>query len=167
MASTESLHDQIIEAIVTSLSGIAGVAGTPGAVVGVDAFIDQLLDASFAGPIYAVRPGEEEHSEGETGNSIMRVEAGMDVFILCLQAYADDLNPYKQRDPPRRRVVDRMVKDVLQKLLTDVQLLGVAGGAVNNIFETPVIVDRDRFVPGWAVAEIHFRVSYSYANGTP
>jgi len=38
---------------------------------------------------------------------------------------------------------------------------------VSNIFASPVVVDRDRFVEGWAVAEIHFSASYRYLNGTP
>jgi len=162
----ESIHDQIITAIVDSLTGIAGVAGSPGAVVAVDSFEDTLLDSSFAGPIYAVKAGDEEHSEGDTGDIIGQVNAGMDVHIMCLQTYPDDLNPFRQKDPPRRRVVDRMVKDVLAKLLVDVRLLSV-GGAVNNIFAEPAMVYRDRYVAGWAVAEIQFRVSYSYTNGTP
>jgi hypothetical protein len=93
----------------------------------------------------------------------------MDVFILCLQPYRQSDMPFKPGSPSRWTVVNRGIRDVLRKLLTDVQLLSVGGAdhPVENVFATPVIVDRDRWLEGWAAAEIHFRVSYTYADGTP
>lgn len=167
----ESISDQVIDAIVASLTAISGDSGTtywetPGAVIAVDFPLETLLDPSISGPIYAVQAGAEEHVEGETGTVVGAVEVELPLTIFCLQSFPDDLLPFRQRDPRRGKVVNRMVRDVLRKLLVDVQLLSV-GGAVENVFAKPVIVDRDIYLPNWAAAEIHFRVSYIYRNGTP
>lgn len=172
----ESIHDQIIDAIVSSLRAITGDGGTtywfsPVAVVPVDFFLPSLLDATLSKeqPIYAVRPGVEEHVEGETGDSVGRVAATMEVFIVCLLSFPGPVeadNPFAPPALSRRRAVNRMVRDVLRKLLVDVRLIS-AGGAVNNVFDSPVLVDRDRAIDNWAMAEINFRVSYTYDGGTP
>lgn len=166
----ESIHEQIAAAIETSLSGIQGDSGvmwwfTPGLVVRVLWFDEALLDSSILGPTYAIRPGEETHTEETT----QQIHAEMDVFILLAVPFNTPERIAAPVNPSRWTVVNRMVRDVLRKLLVDVQLVtsAVTSGSVENIFATPVIVDRDRFVDGWAIAEIHFRVSYSYVGGVP
>ena len=121
-----------------------------------------LLQEEIGGPIYAIRPGDEIHNEGATGG--MYVEA--DVFVLVATPFTDPETPFVPAVPSRWTVVNRMVRDVLRKLLVDVRLISV-GGAVDNIFAAPVIVDRDRFVEGWAIAEIQLQVSYRYLGGVP
>ena len=163
----ESIHEQIAAAIQTSLQGIQGDSGTtywytPGLVGKTLWFDEGLLDSSMAGPTYAIRPGEETHTEQTTGE----VNAEMDVFILLALPFNTPERLAAPVNPSRWTVINRMVRDVLRKLLVDVQLVSV-GGAVDNVFSTPVIVDRDRFVEGWAIAEIHFRVSYRYSGNTP
>jgi hypothetical protein len=168
----ESIHEQIAAAIQTSLAAIVSDGGTtywytPGAVVRTLWFSDEegdlnLLQEEIGGAIYAIRPGDETHEEGTTGQ--MRAEA--DIFILVAMPFTDPETPFANAVPSRWTVVNRMVRDVLRKLLVDVRLLS-AGGAVENIFASPVIVDRDRFVEGWAIAEIQMQVSYHYALGVP
>lgn len=163
----ESVHEQIAAAIQTSLGGIVGDAGatywsTPG-LVARDNWEDpdraaKILDSTIVGPIYTIRPGEEDHEES-VGQV---VNAKMDVYILVASVFST-VDP---ATPSRATVVNRMVRDVLRKLLADVMLLSV-GGAVDNVFDGPVIVDRERWYPGWVVAEIHFRTAYRYVGGVP
>ena len=167
----ESLHEQIAEAIRASLEEISGSDGNPywnttAAAVRVLWVEKELLESALGtGPIYAVWPGEEEHVEGATGAPLGagRIDAEMDVFVLCLQSYKQTDHAFAPGDPTRWNMGNRMVRDVLRKLLADVQLSGL----VENVFATPVIIDRDRWIDGWAVVEIHFRVAYSYTGGVP
>jgi hypothetical protein len=158
----ESIHDQIAAAVVAALDGIAAGATyhvTPDAVVGCDFFDDALLNAGKR-TIYAVRAtGEEFHREDTSSDGMA---ATMQAFVLLLQQYGGTLDPFNQPQLTRRRVVDRMVRDVLGKLLEDVQL----GGLVENVFAEPARVDREREVDGWAVAEIQLVIAYAY-SGTP
>ena len=167
----ESNHELIAEAVRSSLAAINGDSGltywfTPGAVVRTLWFEEtgpnSVLDSSITGPIYAIRPGEEDHTEGTT----QEIDAAMDLFILVAAPFGTPDSPFEPANPSRWTVINRMVRDVLRKLLQDVQLLSI-GGAVENVMATPTIVDRDRFVEGWAIAEIHLRISYSYVGGVP
>lgn len=167
----ESVHEQLAAAIKTSLAAIVGDAGTtywytPGAVARSSWSEDDtpLLDPSVVGPIYAVRPGEERHTEdvGEVVNVLA------DIHILLVSRFETPEAPLTPATPSRATVVNRMVRDVLRKLLADVQLGAFSvGGLVENIFAEPVIVDRDRFVAGWAIAEIVFASAYRYVGGAP
>jgi hypothetical protein len=167
----ESIHEQLAAAVQASLAAIAGDAGatywyTPGAVVRTLWFDEDgpnnVLDASISGPIYAVRPGDEQHEEKVTQST----DAEADLFILVAKVFRDSDSPFKPASPSRWTVINRMVRDVLRKLLQDPQLLSV-GGAVDNIFVVPGIVYRDRWVDGWAIAEIHLRIGYRYLGGVP
>lgn len=167
----ESIHEQIAAALKSSLQGIVGDGGvtywyTPGVVVRVPFFEETgpygLLDSSISGPIYAIRPGEESHEEQVTQNT----DAEMEVFILMLQRFTETESAFTLASVPRWTMVNRMVRDVLRKLLQDVQLLSV-GGAVDNIMALPGLVDRDRWIDGWAVAELQLRIGYRYAGGVP
>jgi len=165
----ESIHEQIVVALRSSLAAITSDGGTtywytPAAVVRTLWFApdEAVLKPGLGGPIYAIRPGEETHEEGTTGSS----KGFMDLFVLVATPYTDSDTPHNPATVMRWTVVNRMVRDVLRKMLVDVQLVS-AGGAVENVFANPVTVDRDRFVEGWAIAEIHFTIVYAYRNSTP
>lgn len=163
----ESIHEQIVAAIETSLEGIVGDGGdtywyTPGAVTRVTWDEERLLDSSIDGPIYALRPGEETHAESTTGE----MEALAEIHVLVATTFESAETPLEPADTSRATVVNRMVRDVLRKLLTDVQITSI-GGAVDNVFDGSVVIDRDRYVAGWALAEIIFTIKYRYAGGVP
>jgi hypothetical protein len=165
----ESVHEQVAAAVQASLAAIVSDNGatywyTPTVVRTLWFVEEDLLKASVGTPIYAIRPGDETHTE----ESAQRTDGLMDLYVLVASPFTESETPFAPAASgvTRWTMVNRMVRDVLRKLLTDVQLLS-AGGAVTNIFGGPVIVDRDRYVDGWAIAELHFPVSYRYLNGTP
>lgn len=167
----ESIHEQLSAALETSLGQIVGDGGatyweTPGAVTR-SAWGDEdesLLNALIEGPIYAIRPGEEIHSESDPGTAI-----ALAPFAILL-AHKYDFTETAFEVPALRRMtlVNRMVRDVLRKLLADVKLGAFSqGGLVENVFQGDVIVDRNKYAVGWALAEIAFVSKYRYFGGVP
>lgn len=168
----ESRHWLIGEAIRAALGDIVvtGAAGSvywykPEKSVRVSRF-DGLLDDATLAQVFALRAGEETHTEESTGDPTSGgiVGAAAEFFLLMLRRHNQATeNPYQESDPTRAKVVDRMVRDALRRLWIDVTL----GGLANNISQGSLLIDRDVWVPGWACAEARFTVLYSYPARTP
>jgi hypothetical protein len=161
---SESLHYQIAEALKARLASIVGDNGatywyTPDRVVRVQSYDRALADTSL-GMIYAIVAGEEQHREEAT--QVIAAEAEFIVLMLRPTQAADDA-PFGVDESTKAREQDRMVRDFLKALWSDVTL----GGLANNVVDGSLIVDRAVDVDGWAVVEARFAVSYSYPSGAP
>jgi hypothetical protein len=169
----ESLNEQIAVALQAKLASIVGDGGasywyTPTVIrtPGVSAALLDLDVATTAAPaIYAVIPDEEEHLEEASG----LMQAYMKIYLfLAVRFQPDKELPFDQSAPIRWTVQNRMVRDVLKKLLTDLTL----GGLVLNLFGGPgdrVLIDRSArtYEDGWAIVFVHFRIFYGYQFGAP
>ncbi len=167
----ESIAEQIAAALQAKLATIVGDAGvtywytpayvarTPGVGKGL---IDEALVTADKPALYAVIPDEEEHVED--ASQMMR--AGQKIYLFLAVRYQPTSElPYAQSAPIRWTVQNRMVRDVMKKLLSDVTL----GGLVLNLFDGRILVDRSArtYEDGWALVFIYFRVMYDYAFGAP
>jgi len=161
---SESVHEQIAAALVSALSGIVGNNGTtywytPSAVRRVVWFDEQYLDSTLS-VIYLLRPGieriEETASQQITGNA--------EFFLVVARKHMKATeDPLREPAPTRWTVADRMVRDVVKKLLVDPTL----GGLCDNVFAESVTVDRDMYLDNWALAELRFAAEYTTAGSAP
>lgn len=161
--AAESKHEQILAALASSMAAISGASYHYPAptVVRVPWFDDQMLDASLV-TLYLLRPGDENHTEEATGS----VHAEAEVFALLAKRFEPSSeDPFTGDTPLRVTIVNRLVRDFLLKLWTDVQLGGALG--VDNISDGSLYVDRARMLPGWALAEVRFVIRYSYRKDAP
>lgn len=161
----ESKHHQIAEALKARLAAIVGDGGTtywytPARAVRVQAY-DRLVADPSIGQVYAVRAGEERHTEAGTGG-LLGVEAEFWVLILRQTEAADD-QPFGADESTKATEQDRMVRDFLRALWLDVTL----GGLVENVVDGSLVIDRDVDVELWACAEARFTVRYTYQALTP
>ena len=163
MAVTESRHEQIAEAIIAALSTI--VAGTdyhyaPDRIVRTTFFTEAPFDPSLGEGVYFLRPGDEEIKEESTGSQLGEAEF---FLVVARRHQVATENPYQEEAPTRWQVCNRMIRDVLKKLFSDVTL----GGLAINIITDSLVIDRARYMSGWAVAELRFVVQYSFLVGSP
>lgn len=162
----ESVHEQIADALVTSFEAISGDAGityweTPSTVRRVAFFPeDQDLGREYD-VIYLLRPGDENVVEEGT-SGMCRAEAEF-FLVVAKQHNVPTENPWIESAPTRWTVANRLVRDVLRKLLSDVTL----GGLVVNVVADSISIDRDRYLPNWVLAEIRFVVEYPFQAATP
>jgi hypothetical protein len=163
MAVPESRHEQIAAALKATLAAIAadGVNFwyTPSQVQRTVIFEDAWLDSSLD-YIILIRPAEERHIEEATRT----IDGFMEIYLLVLKRFTPATeNPYTEDAPTRWTIVDRCTRDILKKLLADVTL----GGLAINLFSEGCIVDRERFIGGWATQESRFSVHYRYRTDAP
>ena len=166
----ESKHHQIAEALKARFTAIVTDGGTtywytPAKVVRVQAW-DRLIADPSVEQVYALRAGEERHTEESTGDAASGggVKAEAEFFVLLLRpSLAADENPFGADASTKPTEQDRMVRDFLRALWLDVTL----GGLVENVVDGSLVIDRDVDVEGWAVAEARFTVVYSYLSRTP
>lgn len=170
MSAAESKHEQIARAIVATLSAITAGADyhyTSDRVVRVAFFTDKPFDTSLGESVYFLRPGDEEFFEEGTGDAstggAMRAEAEF-YLVLARQHKAATENPYQEEEPTRWQVCNRMVRDAMRALFEDVNL-GLT--FVQNIITDSLVVDRARYMDGWALAELRFVVRYNFLALTP
>jgi hypothetical protein len=160
----ESIFEQALLQIKDDIEGIVADGGStywyrPDRVDLVTFFEDRMLDSSHD-YIVLIRPGDENHEEKATNLCVSNSE----VYILVSKRFELPTEfPPDESAPSRLTVVNRMVRDVLRSLWTDVQL----GGLVENIAVEPILVDREREVEGWAMAEIRLVLRYDYVKETP
>ena len=167
----ESIHNQIIAALVTRLEALEEDGGstcwyTPNRVVVVNSYERLLADPTIK-HIYALRPAEETHEEHHTGSSAAGggLRAIAEFYLLMMRRdEREAMNPFEEATPTRATIVDRIVRDVLRALFLDVTL----GGLAINIVQGSLVIDRDLDIEGkWAVAEARFGIDYEYLAGTP
>jgi hypothetical protein len=163
MPVPESRHEQIAAALMATLAAIVADTSnywyTPSQVQRTVVFEDAWLDSSLD-YIILIRPGEERHLE-EANKTI---DGFMEIYLLVLKQHRPSTeNPYTEEAPTRWTVVDRCTRDILKKLLADVTL----GGLAVNLFSEGVIVDRERFIEGWATQETRFSIQYRYRFAAP
>jgi hypothetical protein len=160
----ESIHEQIAAALRTSLAAITADGGTtywykPDVVARVTFFDEMQLDRGYQ-HVVLVRPGDEMHSEYQTG----QCQANAEMFVLVARQFDGATeNPYRESEPTRWQIANRCVRDVLRALWSDVTL----GGLAQNIVADSLVVDRARYVAGWCLAELRFEVTYVYSKATP
>ena len=163
----ESIAEQIAEALVSSLSGIVGDNGaaywyTPDTVVRVSYFPNQWLPAPEVGRVqYVLSPGSESVIEETTSNGA-KAEAEF-ILQLCYLLDAATENPYEQIALTRWTVVNRMVRDAVKRLLSNVTLTGLVG----NVVSDSISIDREQYSPRWAMAQLRFTVEYPFQADTP
>jgi hypothetical protein len=163
MAVPLSIHEQIAEALKTSLAGITADSSnynyTPSKVYRVAFFEDRFLDSSNP-YIILIRPGSETHEEYAT----QTVKANAEFFILVAYRFGPSTeNPALADSPTRWSQIDKAIRDVLKKLWSNPQL----GGLAINVAAETLDVSRDVSVEGWALAELRTVVSYIYTKETP
>lgn len=162
MPTTEWVTDRIGDALATSLSTIGGPDYFYPAprVVQPEWFVDEeLLDTSIAGPVYAIRPGICTVREATT-----QLCDGLAEFsILALQKFKDKDTPYVPASITRKLVKGRMARDIVRRLLEDVQVTSLAG-LVENVIAESLVIDRDQYYPGWALVELRFEVAFHIAG---
>lgn len=154
----ESTTEQIAAALETRLAGIEAGATywyTPEKVARC-AYFDEAWLSGLEGPVYLIRPGEEQIAEANTGQ--MRTDTEFFVLVAVQDENATS-NPFTIQEAgatSQATLVNRCVRDVIVSLMSDVQL----GGLALNVFENPADVTRDFFISGrWLCAEIRFTVS--------
>jgi hypothetical protein len=160
----EWVTDRISDALATSLSTIAGVDYHYPAprVVQTEWFVDaELLDETITGPVYAIRPGLCTVEEATTPVCTGRAEFS----ILALQKFKTKDTPYFPASLTRRVVKGRMARDIVRRLLEDVQVTSL-GGLVENVIADSLVIDRDQYYPDWALVELRFEVKF-YLQGLP
>lgn len=168
--AVEPYHERIAEAIRTRLAGITAGASywyTPSKVLRTVVFDEGDLDVSHD-LVILIAPGDETHREAGTGDASsggeMAVEA--EIRLLAAKRYNPATeNPYQEQAPTRWTIGNRLVRDVLKALLSDVTL----GGLAQNIHAKGdgIVADRARFIAGWALVELRLVVLYRYLAANP
>jgi len=92
----------------------------------------------------------------------MRAEAEF-YLVLARQGKWSTENVYREESPTRWQISNRMIRDAVKKLFSDVTL----GGLANNIITDSLVVDRARYMDGWAIAELRFVVQYNFLASAP
>jgi hypothetical protein len=163
----ESIVEQILAAIKTSLEAITGDDGTtywytPGTVVRTDYFDSrQMFRTGFGDYLYFIRDTGDENETVDPTAFGERAD-DLDVFImLAAQDTRGDRDPFTAT-LLSGTIRNRMVKDVVKKLEGDLTLGGVA-------FNIRAGLKRRDFVEpeGWILAEVHFIVTYYHTLGSP
>jgi len=164
----ESRLDAIEAALQSGAAAIRADGGTTyhytPDLVDVVGFYDEL--GAGREVVWLFRAGEEEHAEETTGDAAsgfgMLATAEFFLLVACHFDPSGE-EPGDQPDPSRSRVVNRLVRDAIRFLLSDVQL----GGLAENVVNGSLFVNRDMFHEKWALAELRFVVRYSYQSLTP
>jgi len=170
---SESKHELIAAALQDALSSIPGDGGDNywytyrvGRTV---TFGSEDLDTSIGMPLIVLSPGEETMAEGESGDPTagFSVNAAAEFFaMLCVYVGSLEEDAWKQDGADSRWLIaNRMVKDFLKKLFSDVQL----GSLVENVAKDEIVIDRRRFTVGldWVLVEVRFVVQYTLLSGDP
>lgn len=115
------------------------------------AYFDESWLEGLGGPVYLIRAGEERVREDTTS----QVEIATDFHILvAVKSETATDNPFLLQDggeTGRSTVLNRVIRDVIQRLLTDPTL----GGIAINVMHETARVDREFFLMGdWLCAEI-------------
>jgi hypothetical protein len=172
----ESKPEQIKARLAEVLRAIVGDGGTtywqtPSAVYRCwGRWSDEMLQKSLATPavIYAVRSGTHRTLEYTTGGG---TRGELEVFILLARAdQAPNVAPAKETAPIRDTLAERMERDVVKALLTDVNLRGTSSqGLVDNVMGADGITSQD--IPdvegGWIVRELHMVMEYQTLGSAP
>ena len=162
----ESVHEQVAAALATAFAAIVGDSGTnywhtPSTVARVAFFPEEQHLAPEYDVIYLLRPGDENITEHATGGAC-RAEA--EFFLVVAKKHnVPTENPWLETTPTRWTVANRLIRDAMKKLLSDVTLAGVAV----NVVSDSISIDRDRYLPNWALAELRFVVEYPFQAATP
>jgi hypothetical protein len=159
----ESKHEQIAAALKTLFEGIVDDAGAtywyaPDLVARVTFWPDeQGLDRNYQ-TVYLLRPGDETITEeGTSGWAGAEAEF---FVIVARQHNAPTESPILEQEPTRWQVANRLIRDAVRRLLSDVTL----GGLTRNVALGSLVIDRDRYLPNWAIAELRFVVSYDFVE---
>lgn len=172
--ASESIHEQIAAALRTLLAGITGSSywydlsdTTKNQVVRTTFFEDADLKEEYD-HIILIRPGDETIRELSTGDASSGggLRGEMEVFILVAHRFETaSENPFEEATPTRWTIADRAVFDILRKLFLGpgVTLSGVAV----NVAEQPILIDRARYLPKWAIAELRLLISYDSMATSP
>jgi hypothetical protein len=157
MTPAESIHEQIKAKLVAGFTAIAAGADywyTPAAVKAVSFFPDEpVLDTTVGDVLYLLRPGDENVVEEATGRA--RAEAEFFLVVARQHRVATE-NPFSEDPPTRWTIVNRLVRDAVRCLLSDVTLSGLAV----NVDTNSISIDRSGYITTWAFAELRFTVSY-------
>jgi len=154
----ESTTEQIAAAIESRLAGIEAGSTywyTPEKVARC-AYFDESWLSGLEGPVYLVRPGEEQIAEGTTAQ--MRTDT--EFFILvAIQDENETDNPFALQEVDavsQVTLVNRAVRDVIVALVSDPTM----GNLAVNVLENGADVTRNFFITGrWLCAEIRLTVS--------
>lgn len=165
----ESIHEQVVAAILTSLEAIVGDGGTtywytPSKVIRYGGFTDACLNPMVGDPatIYVLIPSEEERTPFAMGG---RWKARCILDIVAAQRFVPATeDPFNPPSPDRWQIQNRLARDIERKLLAGATVGGLA-------IDTEVqVVDRDpedTHVDGWAVVLLRTLVEYEYAETAP
>jgi hypothetical protein len=164
----ESVHEQIVAALVTLLDGITSDGGTtywytPN-VARVPGMTPDLLmpeKASGSQSICAVIP-EDEDVEEESTHEITKW-ARYNLALLKLWNPSVE-RPFVTPDPDRLKTQNRLAQDAEKAIYADLTL----GGLCSNC--KVVMVDRASertFVEGWACVFVRLLILYSHDKATP
>lgn len=168
----ESVHEQIAAALYDQFAEIVGDGGVTywhtWRVGRTTAFEESDFDDSVGQSAHMVlRPGEETFAEETSGGAgEIGITADAEFFVLLATPFnAATESPWEQEGGDSRwLVVNRLVRDFVKKLFSDVQLAGLA----ENVVKDSLVIDRNiQPKPGWAMAEARFVVQYSFQSGTP
>lgn len=151
-------HQRVRDALKARLSkivaGHGGRAFTPDAVVLYSQFPDvPVVESSFR-TIYGIRPVNETRQFKVPDACTVTVDAGFSVAVWRRLESADE-NPHAS-EPNRWDMQVEMASDVAQQIVEDWTLEG------NALMVSGFTADFERFLDGWAVAEITFTVRYQY-----
>jgi len=156
-----SRHETAVEALRAFLAAINtndGYSYTPGAVVRINVFPDQIsLDSSLQ-TIYLIRPGEEVQELKDSGNTAVHLE----IFILVVGRFLEPTDNPHEAEQLRWQMAADMVHDVLQKLGTDNRL--GAPSVVIDCARGGYRTDYERYLHGWALAEIRMVLHFHRAT---
>jgi hypothetical protein len=167
----ESKAEQIVAAIVTRLEGIAEDNGvtywlTPDRVLRAPGFTRDCLDSSLA-TIYTAVPVDDqviEHTSGEVQRELVLAIA------LATKYTPSSESPLNPPDPDRWKLQNRMVQDVLKRLLDDSTVPFNWFGAIGVENLEVLLIDmtaENTYEIGWAIVLLRIVVKYAHPAGEP
>jgi hypothetical protein len=167
----ESKAEQIAEAIKTRLEGIAEDGGvtywfSPDLVLRAPGFTRDCLDSSRS-TIYTLVPIDEQVIE-QTSGEIQR-ELVIAIALATKFSPASE-NPLNPPDPDRWKLQNRMVQDVLKRLLDDSTPPFSWFGSIGVENLEVLLIDmtaENTYELGWAIVLLRIVVKYAHLVGEP
>jgi len=164
--AAESLPEQIVAAMVTSLAAISGSTYhyPPDKVVRSSFFGEHCLDESVGDPatVYVLIPDVYEFEEQTFTHTAGLLE--LDLVLMRRHEVGGVENPFEPPTSSRWQVQNRMIHDVQTKLRAD---LTVGGRALHTRLTLADVGAEETFEEMWAMAFLRVEVEYDFADTNP
>ena len=163
MATSESIAEQLDEAIIACLLGI--VEGddfwlTPSQVIRRHEANHECLDDSLD-TIYVLSPDRQEDTE----EAVRQVEGRLFMTLTLMHRFDPaSEEPFSMSKPHRWTWQERMLRDVRKAILADVSFGGLA---INTELTEADLSAESTFAERWAIVLVRLMVTYRYRYSAP